>query len=363
MSIPPEVHQLFHGVPITCHAFSGDRTQVAVSPASHQVHIYRKNGAAWTLAHVLDEHDKLVTSIDWAPQTNRIVSCAQDRNAYVWVQDPVSGLWKPQLVLLRINRAATQVRWSPREDKFAVATGSRLIAVAHYDADNDYYISKHIRKPIRSTVLSIQWHPENILLAAGCADMKARVFSAWVKGIDAKAANPVWGEKLPFGTLCGEFGTPNGGWVHDAAFSPSGNILAWVGHDGNVSFSYGPAGPVFTALTTGLPLVSLVFVAEDAVVAAGHDCVPFLFRFTGAQWELVDRIDKGASKVAAGDANSAMAMFKTMASRGQATTEGVELNSRHQNTITSVRAYAWQGDRVTHFSTSGVDGKLIIWRL
>jgi actin related protein 2/3 complex subunit 1A/1B len=77
-----------------------------------------------------------VTSIDWAPETNKIVTCAQDRNAYVWTFE--GGNWKPQLVLLRINRAATFVRWSPREDKFAVATGSRLIAIAYFETDNDW---------------------------------------------------------------------------------------------------------------------------------------------------------------------------------------------------------------------------------
>jgi actin related protein 2/3 complex, subunit 1A/1B len=36
-------------------------------------------------------------------------------------------IWKPTLVLLRINRAATYVRWSPNEDKFAVASGARYV--------------------------------------------------------------------------------------------------------------------------------------------------------------------------------------------------------------------------------------------
>lgn len=75
------------------------------------------------------QHDKIVTSIDWAPNSNRIVTASQDRNAYVWQQasDPLTGriVWKPTLVLLRINRAATFVRWSPFEDKFAVASGAR----------------------------------------------------------------------------------------------------------------------------------------------------------------------------------------------------------------------------------------------
>lgn len=36
----------------------------------------------------------------------------QDRNAYVWTIDD-KGKWKPTLVLLRISRAATCVKWSP----------------------------------------------------------------------------------------------------------------------------------------------------------------------------------------------------------------------------------------------------------
>jgi actin related protein 2/3 complex, subunit 1A/1B len=33
----------------------------------------------------------------------------------------------------------------------------------------------------------------------------------------------------------------------------------------------------------------------------------------------------------------------------------------HQNTITSVRPYETKGGHVTRVSTSGVDGKLVIW--
>ena len=59
------------------------------------------------------------------------MTASQDRNAYVWQQtpDPQTGrtVWKPTLVMLRINRAATFVRWSPLEDKFAVASGARCV--------------------------------------------------------------------------------------------------------------------------------------------------------------------------------------------------------------------------------------------
>jgi actin related protein 2/3 complex, subunit 1A/1B len=198
------------------------------------------------------QHDKTITSIDWGRLTNRIVTCSQDRNAYVWteVPDPTSPrrlVWKPTLVLLRINRAATYVRWSPKEDKFAVASGDRAIAICSFDSENDWWVSKLLKKPIRSTVLSVDWHPNNVLLAAGSADNKARVLSAYIKDVDkryvmyvlwksvpyswtacARPTPTVWGDKLPFNTVCGEYGNSTGGWVHSVGFSPSGDVLAFA---------------------------------------------------------------------------------------------------------------------------------------
>ena len=66
------------------------------------------------------------------------------------------------------------------------AHDTRTIAVCSFDEENNWWVSKHVKKPIRSTVLSIDWHPNNILLAAGTADAKAYVFSAFIKGIDQK---------------------------------------------------------------------------------------------------------------------------------------------------------------------------------
>lgn len=60
------------------------------------------------------------------------------------------------------------------------------IAICSFDAENNWWVSKLLKKPIRSTVLSVDWHPNNVLLAAGSADMKARVFSAYIKEVDDK---------------------------------------------------------------------------------------------------------------------------------------------------------------------------------
>uniref|UniRef100_A0A4W5MHK1 Zgc:86896 n=1 Tax=Hucho hucho TaxID=62062 RepID=A0A4W5MHK1_9TELE len=122
--------------PLSCHAWNKNRTQIAVSPNSSVVIIYEKKGNEWAKIHELTEHSGRITGIDWAPDSNRIVTCASDRNAYVWtLKDKV---WKPTLVLVRINRAATCVKWSPLENKFALGSGARLISVCYFEKENDW---------------------------------------------------------------------------------------------------------------------------------------------------------------------------------------------------------------------------------
>lgn len=379
--MPPEIHPLSQ-TPITSHAFSADRQELAVSLNSNDVQLYSRRDQEWIPTEVLSEHDKLVTSIDWAPRSNRIVTASQDRNAYVWTEtpDPETGklVWKPTLVLLRINRAAIHVRWSPLENKFAVASGARAIAVCSFDEESNWWVAKHLKKPIRSTVLSIDWHPNNVLLAAGSADMKARVFSGYIKEVDERPGPSVWGSKLPFNTICGEYSSPAGGWIHAVGFSPSGDVLAFASHDSSITIVY-PNGPTHTVRLPSLPLVALSWTSEETIVAAGHDCKPLVFAGSEQGWQEVGTLDDASSsKISEGSRSGfggssgvgrlkagAFATFRDADSRGQITSGSVisdtKLNTIHQNTITSVRPYDSQGGYVARVSTTGVDGTLVIW--
>jgi len=347
------------GVPITCHAFNKDRTEVAICPNSNEVHIYKKDGAGWTqTAHILAEHDKLVTGVDWAPTTNRIVTCSQDRNAYVWTWDAKESTWKPTLVILRINRAATQVKWSPKEDKFAVASGAKCISVCYFEKDNDWWVSKHIKKPICSTVLSIDWHPNNVLIAAGSSDFKARVFSGWVKGVDDKPGACSWGDKFPFGEVLGEFRA--GGWVHDVAFSPDGESIAYVSHDSSFAVVTGTSGQPTIINTQFLPFTHLIWLTAKSVVAAGHDNNPMLFSGSGSSWKFVEKLDAAKQeKKEAG--SSAMSKFKEMDTRGRESDNDTQLRTIHQNAISGLGVHTGARTAISKFTTIGVDGKMVIW--
>ena len=56
-----------------------------------------------------------------------------------------------------------------------------------------------------------------------------------MKEIEEKPEATCWGKKMTFGVCMAEFSNGGGGWVHDVSFSPSGDKLAWVGHDSSVS--------------------------------------------------------------------------------------------------------------------------------
>ena len=274
-------------------------------------------------------------------------------------------------MLLRLSRAATAVRFSPNESKFAVASSARLIAVCYYESENDWYVSKHLKKPLRSTVLSLDWHPNSVLLAAGSTDGHARVFSAFVKGVDERPSPSLWGERLPFGTVCGEFLNATAGWVHGVAFSPSGDSLAFVAHDSSITVVYpgGESKPplaVVSVSTQLLPFTDLVWKNEDEIIAAGNDCTPYRFSGDPSGWNLVGPLEAKAGRPGLGEQReqSALNMFKQMDLKGKSgNKDDTKLETVHQNSISSVRVYEQSGGRVSKISTSGVDGRVVVWTL
>jgi len=361
MPSAPEVHQLFHN-PIADHSFSADRQTLAVARDT-SVELYGRSGSTFKLKDELKGHDKLVTSVDIAPNSGRIVTCSQDRNALVWEPSP-SG-YKPTLVLLRINRAATFVRWSPSETKFAVGSGARVIAVCYFEEENDWWVSKHLKKPIRSTITTVAWHPNSVLLAAGSTDAHARVFSSFIKGVDERPEPGVWGERLPFNTVCGEYLNNAAGWVHAVAFSPSGNALAFAAHDSSITVVY-PNGAdqapraVISVSTQLLPFMSLIWNGEAEIIAAGFDCEAYRFKGDERGWHISGSFEAKSQGGGAEREESAFNMFKQMDLKGK-TKDDTKLTTVHQNTINTVRVYNGSGSSVQQFSTSGVDGRIVIW--
>jgi len=309
----------FGGVePISTHAWSADGKNLAISHNNKQVKVYKQSTkpGKWEATATLDQHDLRVTGIDWAPKTNRIVTCSADRNAYVWNLQP-DGTWKHMLVLLRINRAATCVKWSPEENKFAVGSGARLISVCYFEQEYDWWVAKHIKKPIRSTITTIDWHPNNVLLAAGSSGFKVRVYSGYIKDIEPKPSPTPWGNKMSFANMLAEFSNSvhGGGWVHSVSFSADGNKLAWVGHDSSISVADATRDMATHKLKTQfLPLLSCIWISPNTIIAGGHGCVPLLFNLDGAgQISFVNKLEEDKET----ESTSTFSAKKIVSNQGQ----------------------------------------------
>jgi len=349
---------------VTCHAWNADGTKIAVCPNSNEIHIYAKTGVgSYKLEHVLTEHDQVVTGIDWGKSKNRIVSCSQDRNAYVWTFE--NGKWKPVLVILRINRAATQCKWSPQENKFAVASGAKLVSVCYFEEDNDWWVSKHIKKA-KSTILTLDWHPNNVLLATGGTDKRVRVFDASIKGVD-KSRGPSPFPEGQFGDELLGVDSPAGGWVQATRFSPNGNVLGFVCMDSTVNFvDLAGSKQVVSIFWDSLPFVDGLFINDSTFVAVGHDNTPVSFTFSGGKAAVGKKLDKEAGSTLAKAAEaaqkaapSALKGFQDKVDKGAASgNKSLEtvLKTEHQNSINCAQKYPKGG-----FSTSGMDGAICLW--
>lgn len=350
---PHQLTSLVEG--ISCFAWNGDHTLVAVSPNNNEIHIYnahsqQRGGGEWQRLHILSEHDLLVSSIDWSTKTNKIVSCSHDRNAFVWNFDSATNTWKPTLVILRIDRAATDVKWSLDGLRFAVASSAKVVPVCMYEPANDWWVSKMVKKH-KSTVLCCAFHPHNgQLLVTGSSDFKCRVFSTFDADVDGAVVDSgPFPQPLEFGEVYAEL--PCAGWVNAVAWSPSGNTLAFAGHDCtlHVATFGGPIPVVRVLQLRSLPMSCLVFITDKAIAGAGYDFEPVVFTESGAvdaatgsrSWTQFCSLDSNVSSAppsssssssstttkgigggsdvppATGGVAAARAMFQAKASRGQ----------------------------------------------
>jgi len=352
----------------SCHAWNKDQSQVALAPNNKLIWVFNTNGnpsemKGWGKPqHVLDGHSDFVSAIDWHPETNQIVTCGHDRNAYVWVCE--DGTWKPTLVILRSNRAATSVRWSPNGKKFAVTTGAKCVPVCNFEKDSNWWISKMIKKH-KSTVLCCAWAPNNLFLVTGATDFKCRIFTVMSEETDTVPDGVKWKKADQFGTLMAEFDQAKA-WVQGVAWSPCGNTVCFTGHGSsthfiNVNWTKAKDSTVQSVYSKDLPHLTCDFLSSDQLVCSGFDMDPHLYEKSGDEWKFSKKMDpRTAGAQVSSKRVSAMAHFKDMDKRGQSakTKKASKIETFHENTIIDLKVI-----NEKTFSTCGIDGRILIWNM
>jgi actin related protein 2/3 complex subunit 1A/1B len=134
-----------------------------------------------------------------------------------------------------------------------------------------------LKKKFKSTVTCVAFHPTNSqLIACGSSDFKCRVYSTFSSDVDAAPDAGPFQVPVEFGETYAEMAAM--GWINAVAWSPSGRVLCFAGHDSSVHFAqFSPSGPVVQTLRLrDLPLACLVFASEHLVVGAGYDFNPVM---------------------------------------------------------------------------------------
>ena len=358
--------------------FNGDGSKVAFSPNNHLVLVADRSPAPndcvqWKVTHTLEGHDQPVSGIDWAPNSNQIVSCAQDRTAFVWSYNPTTNEWTPSLIMLDANvkRGLTTCRWSANERKVYIGSAANNFAVGWWVEKSHWWWCK-IVDAHRSTITAVAPNPKNdAVVATGSTDCTVKILSTYFKSLDGPT-----GEKL--GTVYKEIRL--GGWVTALAWSPSGQCLAIATHDSRIMFAVGDSATMFEnyamfqlSLRT-LPFRSVLFLHDDLLIAAGHDYYPMAFSSNGTAtaWQQIGawKNDAGLQKEMSAT-ELARKRFQSEASLGQA--EAVTLPStKHKNTITKVVAVVdvaaspvlpTSKELTVAFATSSMDGRVELWSM
>ena len=254
-----------------------------------------------------------------------------------------------------------------------MSSGAKSVPVCHFEQSNDWWISKMIKKH-KSTILSIAWSPNGRFLLTGCADMKARVFSAHLSGLDKEDDSAgyggVWADQYEFGELLAEFDQGKA-WVHAVSWSPTGRELAFAAHSSLLTFIdvFNIAKGGQTVYVRDLPYLDIVYINDSTLVAAGFDSnIDVYGKQADGSWQFKDKLDKKGTKAApaASAAGAAAAfggarrMFTEAADKGGSFGVGLggtDVVTRHKNVITNICVLEG-GKRI---STSGLDGRVLMW--
>jgi actin related protein 2/3 complex subunit 1A/1B len=357
---------------LVAHAWNADHSQIAIAPNTDEVWIYdtkrSDDPSKWVKIHTLAEHDGFVSGVDWCGETNTIVTCGHDRNAYVW--EYKNGAWENGLVILRISRAATSVKWSPDGKKFAATSAAKVVSVASWAVEHGFWKSKPIKKGFKSTIVSLAWCPNNKFIATGSTDFKCRVHSAYLEGIDSSEDDgfeEIWQDTNKFGACLATFDTAKA-WVNTVAWAPSGFRIAFAGHGGSLHIAQlGGDSTVCDLKTPFLPYADIEFLNDDTLVCGGWDMNPHIYHAEGdttsPDWSFVGKCDAEEAVVAkkATGNRAAFNKFQSMAKRGTAkTTSNKGFLTKHQNAINGISLIPGSPAK---FVTIGIDGRILFWNL
>ena len=155
--------------------------------------------------------------------------------------------------------------------------------------------------------------------------------------------------------------------------------LAFAGHDASVSFVHfseeeGEQPTVQTLKMSTLPYTALCFLNDMEMCGTGHNMNMSFFRSddNGYWYYMEDLEKKGAKKEV--KAKSSFAAARNLFNKGKSSGGGGSASrggssrcekpyTTHDGLVMNLNPYSPTGEEITHLSSAGLDGKIIIWNV
>lgn len=119
-----------------------------------------------------------------------------------------------------------------------VGFGDRLIVICYFEEENDWWVLKYLKKLICSIIIIVVWYFNLVFFVVGFIDVYVCVLFSFIKGVDVRLEFIVWGERLFFNIICGEYLNNLVGWIYFVVFFFSGDVFVFVVYDSSIIVVY-----------------------------------------------------------------------------------------------------------------------------
>lgn len=229
----PRDQDLFLPEGISNLSFNKDFSLCALTTRDPVITIYKigdlKSPKTWTKQHTLTKHSQYITSVDWHPETNKLLTCSHDKTCIIWTFN--EDKWDHTYLIAGSKLSYLTASWNTRGDKICAGTGSHNLIVGHYIKEKDWWTAEHIKKGgHKSSIVSCKIDANSLLILSGSTDCRVLIFSCYIAEVDDSFITEKNKDLVkPFGTCVYEY--VGNSWINYVCFNSSGT-LAYVAEQG-----------------------------------------------------------------------------------------------------------------------------------
>ena len=205
-----------------------------------------------------------ICSVDWHPETNKIISSSHDKNIFVWSYEKDNDIWKPEIVIFKTKVSVLNVKWNKKGDKFTACTGCKLVGTGYFEKENNWWSCIQMKEH-HSSVTCAKLDDSGLYLISGSTDNRIHISSGYVNEIDVNNNNKTDDKNNKTDNRIIKTVKADA-WVNDVCWLPSGLGVAAT-HDSTIYIIDKAVENYETILLTHSPISHLLPISDNSFLA------------------------------------------------------------------------------------------------